>query len=860
MSEQERYILPFFWQHGESEEILREYMGKIEESGISAVCVESRPHPDFVGDQWWKDLSIIIDEAKKRDMKVWILDDAHFPTGYANGAVKNAQDRLKKWHLNCSIMDVRGPLVHHRFAIAKMLGIRISFSEAPKFVREEVVAVMADKRMDPDRPDTAGELIDLTGCLKDGYLEWNVPDGMWRIYTVTKLLDACNDKNDYVNMLEKDSVQLLLDAVYEPHYAHFGDEFGKTIGGFFSDEPGFYNSTGSGWDFRLKPGKNGMPVPWSDTMEERFSKRLGGGWKQLLPCLWYPCGSRTDQVRYAYMDLATKLYQENFSGNLGIWCREHGVEYIGHVLEDQNVHMRLGSGAGHYFRSVGGQDMAGVDVIMSQIIPGNDYGHYYMVNPDELTDGCFYHYGLAKLGASLGHVTPHMKGRSLVELFGAYGWSTGVTMMKWLTDHFLVRGINHFVPHAFSPAEFPDPDCPPHFYARGNNPQFAACGKVFRYMDRMSRLLSDGVSTVSAAVLYPAEGEWLGEIMNFQILGRELLQHQIDYDLISFDNIDSEAVENGRLTAGLDSFSCLFVPEMEKLPGQLLRKLDLLEEKGFPVIYINRVPLRIAEGTDEYAPVSAKETHKVITLAELAETAEKYCAAEIGIKAELPGLRYYHYRKSGQEIYMFFNEAVGQQADFDVQLPYAERVLEYDAMENRYYEAGCTAEGLLSLKLAPGEAATYVSFDPAVEAGTRPQQFLELTDMDIEWAVSVSDYKTPGEWEALGTEQSPEDIYYKKPHFSGTIRYEGKCLISDKPDASPAESGISISGVSEAVTLYVNGNCCGTCVGAPYRFDARGYLCSGTNDICVEVVTNLYYSQEDMLSQVSPIPPMGICK
>ena len=81
--------------------------------------------------------------------------------------------------------------------------------------------------------------------------------------------------------------------------------------------------------------------------------------------------------------------------------------------------------------------------------------------------------------------------------------------------------------------------------------------------------------------------------------------------------------------------------------------------------------------------------------------------------------------------------------------------------------------------------------------------------MDIEWAVSVSDYKTPGEWEALGTEQSPEDIYYKKPHFSGTIRYEGKCLISDKPEASPAESGISISGVSEAVTLYVNGNCCG---------------------------------------------------
>jgi hypothetical protein len=40
------YILPFFWQQGESEEILREYMGAIYNSKIFEVCVESRSHPD----------------------------------------------------------------------------------------------------------------------------------------------------------------------------------------------------------------------------------------------------------------------------------------------------------------------------------------------------------------------------------------------------------------------------------------------------------------------------------------------------------------------------------------------------------------------------------------------------------------------------------------------------------------------------------------------------------------------------------------------------------------------------------------------------------------------------------------------
>ena len=41
------YILPFFWQHGEDEQTLRTYMKVINEASIGAVCVESRPHPDY---------------------------------------------------------------------------------------------------------------------------------------------------------------------------------------------------------------------------------------------------------------------------------------------------------------------------------------------------------------------------------------------------------------------------------------------------------------------------------------------------------------------------------------------------------------------------------------------------------------------------------------------------------------------------------------------------------------------------------------------------------------------------------------------------------------------------------------------
>ena len=46
-------------------------------------------------------------------------------------------------------------------------------------------------------------------------------------------------------------------------------------------------------------------------------------------------------------------------------------------------------------------------------------------------DGEFYHYTLGKLGASCGHLDPKKKGRTMCELFGAYGWNFGVRDMKY---------------------------------------------------------------------------------------------------------------------------------------------------------------------------------------------------------------------------------------------------------------------------------------------------------------------------------------------------------------------------------------------------------------------------------------------
>lgn len=232
---------------------------------------------------------------------------------------------------------------------------------------------------------------------------------------------------DYINMVDRASVAQLIDAVYEPHFEHLGDEFGKTILGFFSDEPGFANEKGTTGPDGISDtliGKATAPLPWSAELERRLRAALGERYLAELPHLWdrEPAGAH---VRHVYMDIASTLYKECFCDQLGDWCRARGVQYIGHVIEDKDCHARLGVGAGHYFRAVGGQDMAGVDIVIDQLVPGMDRGlHSYGRGVWDLE---FYNYVLPKLGSSAAHLDPKSRGaawpRSLAHLDGTKAYA-----------------------------------------------------------------------------------------------------------------------------------------------------------------------------------------------------------------------------------------------------------------------------------------------------------------------------------------------------------------------------------------------------------------------------------------------------
>ena len=122
------YLLPFYWQHGDHYETIPQEIETILNSGCRAFCVESRPHEGFADETWWRDMDLILSEAKKRNMDVWLLDDDHFPTGHAVGHISKYYPEKARWDIGERHVDVLGPvngalLLTDERETAKLLGI-----------------------------------------------------------------------------------------------------------------------------------------------------------------------------------------------------------------------------------------------------------------------------------------------------------------------------------------------------------------------------------------------------------------------------------------------------------------------------------------------------------------------------------------------------------------------------------------------------------------------------------------------------------------------------------------------------------------------------------------------------------------
>jgi len=698
-------------------------------------------------------------------------------------------------------------------------------------------------------------LIDITeNVIGDTLVSFDLPEGEWSLMIlVSTFTGGESQTEDYLNPIDPAATDVLIQTVYEAHYKKYKDEFGKTIKGFFSDEPRFGNMHGATGSI----GRFDMVLPWREDMAALLDERCGFDCKKFLPLLFIDGEDKGHQMRYQYMELVSDMYSVHFNKRIGDWCREHGVEYIGHTIEDNNAHARLGYGAGHFFKAMAYQDMSGIDVVLHQLLPGMD--HYVNKSMTQTGwDGEFFHYCLAKLGSSLGHMDPRKKGRAMCEVFGAYGWAEGNRMMKWIQNHMLVRGVNEFVPHAFNPGEYTDGDCPPHFYAHGKNPGFPEFELLMDYTNRLSHLLSGGIHRAPVAISYHGEAEWSGDYMLIQKPAALLCRNQIDYDILPLGAMLETEIAKGQMEVNGEYFKALVIPYAQALPVEFLEKVIGFAKKGLIIYILEALPERASNGEDITAVLMAIENEaniKVIVLDALIKEMAQEEIADIKITTYEPYLRYYHYEQEDGHIFMFVNEHPYDKISTEAEIGIDGPCYWYDALENEVISAPSGRRK--KLELAPYEASVLIFPKALIAAVKQPAKIAETSTICLSGPYEVAfvksenypDFKDTISLDKLVPLQEVEG----KEDFAGVIRYE-TVFEAEKADITMIE----VEGVCEAARVFVNDSACGVKIAPPYKFDVSEAIQAGINRLAIEVTTTLVREQYDYLSQWMLLEPTGI--
>ena len=827
---QHDYMAPFLWLHGEDDALIIRELDRIYDCGIRSVCLESRTHEDFCREEWWSDMRLIFDHCRKKGMGVWILDDKHFPSGTANDSFRKEEyAHLRPWGITERHIDVSGPITDGHAMVD-------CWKDSPQ---DEVVAILACRHVPNEKHYT--EILDITDNLEDGLVWFDLPAGDWRILMLLKTQGGLDDfSRHYCDMLRSESVKVFVDNVYEPHYQELKEYFGDPFLGFFSDEPSFRNNMKNG--FLTQIGDRYAHFPWHNKLKPMLEEALGKNWRSMLAGIWYDIGPDSDRIRVAYMDIVSRLYSENYCAQLGSWCRDHGIEYIGHIIEDNHAHCMTGAGPGHYFRSLKDQDMSGIDIVLHQIIPGltetSSAGClcYEHVNND------FFHYYLGKLASSLAHMDERKKGRAMCEIFGAFGWAEGTRYMKYLADHMLVRGVNYYVPHAFSPKPN-DLDCPPNFYQSGENAQFKYFRNIMDYMNRVCHLHNGGIHVPTAAILYDAEAQWVGrDRLPLEKVGKTLYDNLLDYDILPHEVL-SEIDEKGCLNG--ETYPCLILPYYEGIPETVLHSLSRVK---IPVIVAVNPGMTVKE---ELLNTKAA----IVELADLPGYVRNHIGSDVTADYNGIFLRYYHYVRGGVHSYFFTSEDIHNPIRTQVKLSAFSggTYILYDPMENKAFCAH-SEDGTVEIELHPYHSLMILC--GAISAENLPA-LTTVTYRDIPlsptYHISLREEKNPEFTEYKVTDQLINITGRKAmPRFSGNIRYRWHQTIE--------QSGtylLDLGHVGEAVEVFVNGKSAGRKLLAPYVFDLS-CLQPCEHEITVIVSNHSGYRERDGFSQYLNFEPSGL--
>ena len=831
---------PLFWMHGtESQAQLEGELQKVVEGGNGIFTTEPRPHKDWLGECWYRDLGICLDFARRNDLKMIIYDDWWWPSQMMGGRVP---PQYGSKFLEASAAQVTGPK---------------KLSEAG-YGDENLVAVIAGKEAGGDTIDGAS-LVNLTLAAKGGTLTWDVPAGDWRIMKfVWKFKGKRGGQQQMISVdgADRECVDWFIKTVYQPHYDRFKADFGKTIVGYFYDEPETQGDWGS--DMRALATERKLDLD-----------RMLVGYKFKL------AGEEQTAAFYGYLDLFAEAWGRTMYGGMSRWCRERGVVSMGHFMEHGNDIFSRGMSGGNMMQLQKYSDMGGIDLVCGQVYPGQrNMGVYQM----------------PKIASSISHTYNKTDDIAMCEIYGGYNQVLTYPQMKWLADWHHVRGVNLLIPHSFNPRAPYDKDYPPYFYNGGFEPRWPLYRVWADYSNRLATLLTGGRHVCPMAFLHVGQSMHVGKAVRPEEFTSTLQDALYDSDWVLYDAWENDAKLDGKgIRLHKETYRVLVVPPVEAIPHATLAKVKEFFEQGGVVVGYDFLPsksatlgktsadiagLRDAVWGDAKPGLTSCRTNAVggrsylLPAKPCVADVQKVFADDAGIRPTLEvvegqtgnWLHVLHRVKSGRDVFLVCNQNhQGEARAFRFKVTASGEPEVWDPMRN---EMNCvptkrlddqTVE--LSLTLEPCESVMLVF---QKEKRALPMR-LDASAKPVREPISVVRDATPPELIVPSSPQAKEASTPAKGELSlkgcawvwfpegnpaeaaapGTRYFRGVCTI---PTGRKIKQARFIGTCDNAFTLYVNGQEAGKSSDdsegwrTPTKIDLTKWLVEGANTLAISAV------------------------
>ena len=166
----------------------------------------------------------------------------------------------------------------------------------------------------------------LVGRKVNGNIEWTVEYKEHFPHLLDQESDTCAD------LLNPEAMRYFINITHEAYAKAFGEYMGKTVQGFWTDEPSFYYGIGDG-----VIGEE-MYIHYYDGIEEDYRTECGRNLKDDLAGDFY--GAKNPTLWKTYYKVIGARFEETFFKACADWCDEHNIYFTGHLMRDETVSRR----------------------------------------------------------------------------------------------------------------------------------------------------------------------------------------------------------------------------------------------------------------------------------------------------------------------------------------------------------------------------------------------------------------------------------------------------------------------------------------------------------------------------------------